>query len=212
MQKRIVYSLLLSSLALVGFGCEPRKPSFVPAAEQPSFQVPPSAEGGKASTGGQSATVTPMLSTETLARSLPESTGPWKADEPVESKLPIPLPDGTRTEYVSLARDYHLKDEEGKLIHVTIADTRGIPALTAFLESYSPREEKDGHYRKAVTIGNEQGWLTYTQSEEGDVERGSGSIVLLFHERFLIQLDGSAGVSADTLTSLANAFRFDALN
>lgn len=196
----------MAFLTLTGFGCK-SQPEYVPAPKTPFFQVPASPEGGKASTGGESATITPPLATNLLVQALPPATDEWGAGEPVESLNPAPLPDGTRTEYVTVTRVYSNGDE--KTVSLSLTDTRGIPAVYAFLDSYAERSDEAG-FRRAVKVGDLDGWVNFAYGPNREAD-GSGSLFLLFNERFLIQLDGGVGVTPDMLTSLASRFNFDAL-
>lgn len=202
--------IICLGVAFLGLGCGPREPSYIPAEEQTPIQVEPNAEGGKASTGGESATVTPELPTATLLAAFPQPKDGWSAGDAIETKNPVPLPDGTRAEYTVLARNY---EQEGPdvfyTIHATLTDTRGIPALTAFLDSYFERSDDDG-YRKKTDVAGTSGWVTYSNSTPGDVD-GSGSVVVLIHGRFLLQLDGGPGSTEEALLDLANSFSREVL-
>lgn len=202
------------SLILVGAGCGRLDTSYVPAPPTDAPAVPPSTEGGKASTGGETTTVTPVLATTLLVSAMPQVKGNLSADETKETRDPVPLPDGTRTEYVSVYRTYHLKSgddsADSKDINVTLTDTRGIPALYAFLDSYAERNS-DSEYRRMTRVGDQDAWITYSLGANGDAD-GTGSIVLLYHKRFLVQIDGSAGISAEVLARFAEQFNFDTLN
>lgn len=202
---------LVLSLLLLGVGCSRPDTSYVPAPQTNAPAVPPSVEGGKASTGGENTTVTPILATALLVAAMPQTNSDLTADEAQETRNPVPLPDGTRAEYVSVFRAYHLKnDGDVKDINVTLTDTRGIPALYAFLDSYAERNS-DTDYRRTTRIGDQDAWITYSLGPNGDAD-GTGSIVFLYHKRFLIQIDGSAGVSAEKLATFAERFNIDTLN
>lgn len=204
--------VLVVPLLLMGAGCSHPDTSYVPAPQPaPAANVPPSVEGGKASTGGVSATVTPELATTLLVSALPQVGGDVAADETVETHNPTPLPDGTRAEYTTVMRAYHLKTDAGlEDVTVTLTDTRGIPSLYAFLDSYAERNS-DTDYRRPTRVGDQDAWITYTLGPNGDAD-GTGSITLLYHKRFLIQIDGSSGVSAEALARFAERFDLDALN
>jgi hypothetical protein len=201
--------LTILALAVMGFGCS-KTPDYVKAPEQGAIEVTPTAEGGKASTGGESATITPVLATDALVRALPVPLGNWTADEPVELKNPIPLPDGSRSEYTSVARTYHVAENGTSVAaKAVLTDTRGIPALTAFLDGYDERKDDSG-YRTKIRIGDQDAWLVYQNGPSG-AQDGSGSVVVLFNKRFLVQVDGELGLSTDLLIQLTNAFRWDEL-
>jgi hypothetical protein len=207
--RRIAFlSLLPIVLVTLGAGCG-RDVAFVPAPQTTPIDVKPNVEGAQGSMGGQSATVTPQLATQNLIRSLPKPSKSWAADEPRELKQPVPLPDGTATEYVSVARDYTSKSD-GKIIKVLISDTRGIPALTAFLDSYQERSD-DAGVRTKISIMHQDTWLTYTYGPNREAD-GQGSITLLYRGRFLIEIDGEQGIGAETLKAFASSFQFDTLN
>jgi hypothetical protein len=197
---------LLVPLLFLGAGCG-RDTSYIPAAPITPPDIQPTAEGGKAATGGESATVTPIIATSILVGTMPRTSASLSADEAQEMRTPVPLPDGTPTEYVSVFRTYHLQDKD---INVTLTDTRGIPALDAYLDSYAERSDDSG-YRRMTKIGELDGWITYSFGPNGD-EDGTGSIVFQYRKRFLIQVDGSTGISAEALARFAEQFDLGALN
>lgn len=196
------FLLTLIALTVMGVGCF-KDTSYIPAEEREAIEVAPSLEGSRASTGGQSTTVTPVLATATLVAAMPQTDRTWEANEAIEAKNPVPLPDGSRTEYTSVVREYREKEGSGR-VTATLVDTRGLPALTTFLESYEERALESG-YRTRIPIGNIEGWMTYTYGPNRE-EDGVGSFITLYRERFLIQLDGSHGVSAESIAMLASAF------
>lgn len=206
MRRFVRFLAPLAFIAILGAGCEARN-TYVAAPEVAPIHVTPTTEGGSASTGGQSATVTPVLPTEILNQTFPVPNGDWSVDEGIEIKNPVPLPDGSRAEYTSIAREYHLKDKGA--VKALLSDTRGIPALTAFLASLSERADEQG-YRSKIRVGELEAWVTYAYGPNRE-EDGSGSLTLLFRERFLLQLDGGPGISAEALVKLAEAFHWDVL-
>ncbi len=198
-----VFGAALILASLLGAGCF-GTPSYVPAQRGDDVDVPPTMEGGKASTGGQSTTVTPMLATERLVDALPPAPSGWSmAHEAVELLNPVPLPDGTRGEYVAVSLEYASAADDTKTISAVLTDTRGIPALSAFLEAYTDREDPQG-YRRHFSINEDSGWETVTYGPQGSAD-GTGSIVILINQRFILQIDGSAGVPTDMLMNLALA-------
>lgn len=199
----------LALAALAGAGCK-QTVSYVkaPPSGEPAL-IKPNLEGAKASTGGASATITPPLATALLVQSLPEPKPPWTESTPVESKLPVPLPDGTRTEVTRVDREYVKSGDAAKNIRLSLTDTRGIPALLLFIQSFEAFQN-DGGYRRSIKINDAPAWLTYTYGPNREAD-GTGSIVFIYRERFLIQIDGGLGVSADELQLLAAALRLDAL-
>lgn len=202
--RRFVTLIALSSL--LGAGCF-GSPSFVPAPATAPVDVSPTMEGGKASTGGNSTTVTPMLETERLVDALPAAPAGWTAaDEAVELRNPVPLPDGTRGEYVTITQEF--RSAQGAIM-ASLTDTRGIPALSAYLEGYADHEDETG-YRRHFGVNADNGWVTYAYGPNGESD-GSGSLVLLIRNRFILQLDGSAGVTAGDLMNLALATNWNAL-
>ena len=199
--------LILTSL--LGAGCF-GSPSFVPAPKNPDVDVSPTAEGGKASTGGQSTTITPMLATERLVDALPSAPAGWNAaGEASELLNPVPLPDGTRGEYVAVSFEYTSTSDAAKTIHVVLTDTRGIPALSAYLEAYTNYEDHRG-YRRHFNVNDHGGWETYAHGPHGTLD-GTGSVVILINKRFIFQLDGSSGVPPQTLMDTALAVNWNAL-
>lgn len=201
-------TVIALATVLLGIGCQ-TAPPYQKAEPKIAPEVKPNPEGAKASTGGAEATITPQLATELLVRSLPEPTYPWGAMEPVESKLPIPLPDGTRTEYTRVDREYRKADTATRYVKVSISDTRGIPALLLFLNAFEAYNNPSG-YRKELVIPNAKAWLAYTDGRS-EFEPDYGSITLVYRDRFLIQIDGGEGISSEELESLVRTFNFDAL-
>jgi len=204
--------LATALLATVGFGCWwNQKPSYVPAEPVNQIEVTPSVEGGQASTGGESATITPNTAIDILIAALPAVGDGWTAADPVEKRDPVPLPDGTRAEYVSIQRAYQFDKngtEDG--LEFLLTDTRGIPALLAFVDSYAERRDAAG-YRTAIKIGDQDAWLTYAFGANAEQD-GSGSIMFVLRERFIIQIDAKQGTSVQTIMTLAERFNPLALN
>ncbi|MEN9558526.1 MAG: hypothetical protein RL141_895 [Candidatus Parcubacteria bacterium] len=198
---------LFAALALIlfGAGCS-RTTAYTPAPPTGDIEVVPSAEGARASTGGQPATITDALRTEQLVSALPPNHGGWVGGEVAEIRNPIPLPDGTRAEYAGVTREY---SAGANTLRVTLTDTRGIPALTAFLDSYEARNTGEG-YRAQIPIGTSHGWITYTYGDTREAG-GSGSLTLLYRNRFLIQCDGSVGISAETIAQFVEKMDFETL-
>ena len=202
--------LVIASLAtLFGAGCWSSPPDYVQAPTSTPVVVQPNKEGAKASTGGAEATITPPLSTDLLVSALPKPPEGWTVTEPVESKLPLPLPDGTRAEATKLDREYRKGGDAVKNVRISITDTRGIPALLQFMQSFEA-SETDAGYRRSVTLKDSVAWISYTYGPKRE-EDGTGSMTIVNRERFLIQIDGGTGVSAAELTALATSFTYDAL-
>lgn len=198
------------ALSLLGFGCA-KPPSYVKAPESTPIEVPATPEGAKASTGGESATITPTINTAILVQAFPEEQKEmWSADEPVEMKNPIPMPDGTRSEYVAVARTYQVAQADGTTAaRAVLTDTRGIPALTIFVNGYFEHGD-EWSYRKKIKIADQDAWLSYGKGPNGDAD-GIGSVTFLFRDRFLLQLSGEPGLSPEALIALASAFHWDVL-
>lgn len=200
---------LAATLAVLGAGCLKPAADYVKAPPSQPIEVKPNVEGSQASTGGAEATITPPLATELLVRALPKPQAPWTVTTPVESKQPVPLPDGTRTEVTRVDNEYVKAGDAAKNVKISLTDTRGIPALLLFIESYEPSEWETG-YRKNISVNDEKAWLNYTFGPNRE-EDGTGSVTLIYRSRFHIQLDGGNGVSADELVDLVNSFDFDAI-
>ncbi len=92
-------------------------------------------------------------------------------------------------------------------IHTSLTDTRSIPVLTAFLDSYSEYSNETG-MRKQISSQGETAWLTYRMGG-GSPENSFGSIVMLYRNRFLIQIDGNIGVPQTELEKILNSYHFD---
>jgi hypothetical protein len=203
-----------AALILLGASCFGRKTEFVEAPKSEPVHVEPNLEGARASTGGQEATITPQLDTEKLAAALPdpETLGTSvTAGEVVERLNPVPLPDGTRTEYVSVEREYVLKKDGGDVIlRATLSDTRGIPVVSAFTRSFSEFRTDEG-YRRPADVRGTEAWIQYTYDPAG-VRSGFGSLTMLYRERFLIQIDGSMGLSESDLIAFAEMFDLERLD
>lgn len=209
--KHILTSIIMGSLLLLGAGCF-QKTEYIEAPESAPVHVEANLEGAKASTGGQEATITPQLKTEKLVDALPDPDNlkDTEADQPKEQFNPVPLPDGTRTEYTSVAREYTVqKDDETITLQVTISDTRGIPVVSAFTKSFTEFDTEDG-YRRPFDFNGTEAWVQYTYDPEG-LKNGFGSFTMLYRERFLIQIDGSLGMSEDELIEFAEAFDYEQL-
>ena len=127
----------------------------------------------------------------------------------MESKQPVPLPDGTRSEVTRVDREYVKSGDAAKNVKISITDTRGIPALLLFIESYEESAGESG-YRKKMDADGVPAWLTYAFGPNREAD-GTGSVTLIYRSRFHIQLDGGTGVSASDLTNLVSSFNFDAL-
>lgn len=185
-----------------GVGCQKRTPVFTPAPQSVPIEVPKNTEGAKASTGGYDVTVTPSLNPSLLAAALPSDTAleGFSAGIAVEEKNPVPLPDGTRAEYSTLKKSY---TKEGMSISVMITDTKSLPVLTAFIQSYQPYENPSGA-RREVVIDDATGWITTSKSPDAN-ETIASSFLLLYRGRFIIQMSGNLGVSTDDLLTLARA-------
>ncbi len=198
-----------ATLAILGAGCLKPAADYLKAPTSTPIEVKPNVEGSKASTGGAEATITPPLATELLVQSLPKPPEGWTATTPVESKQPVPLPDGTRSEVTRLESEYVKGGDAVKNVKISITDTRGIPALLLFIESYEESAGESG-YRKKMDAGGAPAWLTYAFGPNREAD-GTGSVTLIYRQRFHIQLDGGTGVSASDLTNLVSSFNFDAL-
>ncbi len=205
--------LFAAAVIIVGAGCFSKKsetPSYTPAEPSSAVTVPPNAPGANASTGGYETTVTPELATPTLVSSLPDPSKlqGFTADEPKETKNPIPLPDGTRDEYTSIDRTYTKAGgtNDEVRVHVIVSDTRSIPVLTAFVNNFTEFSNADG-YRKRITIEGTDAWILYT-NDPARSRGGFGGLTMLYRGRFLIQIDGTLGTTEDDLVAFASAFDF----
>jgi len=202
-------TVLVMTATLLGGGCRSPELAYQKAPPTVAPEVQPNPAGAKASTGGAEATITPQLATELLVRALPDPTDAWTAADAVEIKLPIPLPDGTRTEYTRVDREYRKDGDAEKFARISLTDTRGIPALLLFLDSYEPYENESG-YRKALDQTDSLGWISYALGANGEKD-GTGSVTQLIRGRFVVQIDGGTGVSAADLEALARSFNVSAL-
>lgn len=202
---------IVSCLIIVGSGCDGRQ-TYERAREANPVRIEPNRTGALASTGGHETTVTPQMPTERLVQTLPDTlNAEFRATSaPIEHTHPIPLPDGTRSAYTSVTRDYE-KQERGKAVHVrvTVSDTRGIPVLYAFMKSFTEYRNEDG-YRSKEKVRNEEGWLQYTYDPSGS-EGGFGSFIMLYRERFLIQIDANAGIKESDIIRFAETIHYDPL-
>lgn len=200
--------LFLLGLIFLGAGCWPfgRETAYIEAPELPDITVPPTLEGARASTGGQEATITPELDTALLVAALPSEARGCALGETREQRHPVPLPDGTRSEYVSVERELLCDTDPGKNILLSISDTRGIPVLTAFFEAFQGYSS-NGSRRFSFPVEDETGWVTYTDDATGQ-KNGVGSMTMLYRKRFLLQIDSSGALNEQELIDLARAFRF----
>lgn len=196
-----------------GAGCFHKQTTFVPSTPTPAvIDVPASTEGAKASTGGIQATITPVLDTGALANVLPDDSTQkdFKASVADEQKNPVPMQDGTRTEFTTVSKTFTKTDGDQTItIQTAITDTRSIPVLTAFIDAYK-EFTTDQTSRKKVPIQNNTAWLTYSK-DSATATNGFGSITMLYRNRFLIQIDGNLGVTQDELLAFLNAYHFDQL-
>jgi hypothetical protein len=213
MRKRAGLLFAAAVLVVGGAGCFSKKsetPAYTPAGSTGEITVPPNAAGANASTGGYDTTVTPELATPTLVGALPDPSAlpGFEADEPKESKNPVPLPDGTRDEFTSVDRTYtKAKGTPDEVrVHVSVSDTRSIPVLTAFVSNFSEFSNADG-YRKRVTIEDSDAWILYTY-DPARTRGGFGGLTMLYRGRFLIQIDGTLGTTEADLAAFAAAFDF----
>ena len=215
---RIIPGITITLSAIIacvigGAGCFHKQTPFVPSTPASAvIDVPASSEGAKASTGGIQATITPVLDTGSLAGVLPDDTtqNDFKASVADEQKNPVPLQDGTRTEFTTVSKTFTKIDGDQVItIQTAITDTRSIPVLTAFIDAYK-EFSTDQTSRKKIPIQNETAWLTYSKDSTGSAN-GFGSITMLYRNRFLIQVDGNLGVTQDELLTYLNAYHFDQL-
>lgn len=206
--------ILVITTTLLGAGCFEKPRPYVQALpDEETITVAPTKEGGEASTGGQTdVTITPKLETQSIADAMPtpDALNGFSASTPVESTSPVPMPDGTRTDFPTVTVTFSRQDADAiRIIEVSLTDTRSIPVLTAFLSSYSAYENERGH-RTPVEIAGETGWVTYTKTPD-DTNRGFGALTMLYRGRFLIQINGNAGITEEDLVRTAKAFRFETL-
>lgn len=176
------------------------------------IDVPPNKRGAEASSGGAQATVTPALETRLLVEVLPANDvlKGFSASIAREEKNPVPMPDGTRTEFTTVSKSFTKTEGSRSLaIQASLTDTRSIPVLTAFIDSYS-EYSNNGSKRKKIFIKDQPAWLTY-QVTSGDVSEGFGSLVMLYRNRFLLQLNGNLGVTEEQLADVLKGYRFEML-
>ncbi|MFA5129526.1 MAG: hypothetical protein WC477_01250 [Patescibacteria group bacterium] len=213
MKRWLPIFLLAMTTIIAGWGCTKKTTQqFVPApSSSATSTVAPNAAGGTASTGNMPATVTPEMNTETLVKALPDDgvLPGYQSAVPEEKKNPVPLPDGTKAEYTTLVKIFTTSTQDStRVVSVSITDTRGLPVLTAFLDSYAPYLNDSG-YRKKIDV-SDQAWITYTNDPTGGPD-GFGNVTMLLNNRFLIQIDGNKGVTAETLQLAASSVHQDAL-
>jgi len=196
-----IMSISVFSLMCFGVGCK-KAPQYVPAPPSTPIEVPPTKEGAQASTGGYDTTLTPQLESALLAAALPsdQALPDFEAKTPVEEKQPVPLPDGTRGEYSTLKKTYV---QGSSAITVSIIDTRGLPVLTSFVQSYQPYESPSGS-RWEVVVGDGTGWMMDSKSPDTDTIIAC-SFLMLYRGRFIIQMSGNTGISTENLLTLARA-------
>lgn len=196
-----VINVLLATV-FFGAGCTRRSGTFVPAPEGKPAEAPKTTEGARASTGGHDVTVTPSLDPKILATTLPPDRAlkDFKASETVEEKNPVPLPDGSRAEYSTLKKSFAKGDAT---ISVSITDTKSLPVLTAFIQSYRPYENSSGA-RWEVAIDDATGWITTSRTSDADHIIAS-SFLMLYRDRFIIQMNANLGVTTEELLTLVRA-------
>jgi hypothetical protein len=205
----------LVACAIGGAGCFRKEAA--PYIEAPvksnEVIVPANAEGAKAATGGvQSTTITPVLDTQFLSNALPsdDTFKQYKASTAEETKNPVPMQDGTRTEFSTITKTFSKEiGEKIIVVKTSLTDTRSIPVLTAFLNSFS-ESKTETMSREKLVIQDGIAWLTYRTNDSISNE-GFGSVTMLYRDRFLIQIDGNLGVTRDELIAFVNAYHFDQL-
>lgn len=214
--KRAFAGILLAVTAItLGWGCSKKAPPFLsaPNTGDTASTASPNVQGAQASTGNLPTTLTPEIDTSILAKALPDDgiLPRFTADIPREQKNPVPKPDGTRTEYTTLVKTYTSSTDSGtKIVQVAITDTRSLPVLTAFLDSFASYKNDSGFREQ---IQNDQGvnaWLTYMNQPDSETG-GFGSVTMLLRGRFLVQIQGNKGISADELKNVAYGVHQDAL-
>lgn len=204
-------SAFLCACLIGGAGCFQKKTTIIesPTSTESEIRVSPNLEGAKASTGGIQATITPVLNSVSLASALPEDDAlkGFTASAVQETKDPVPMQDGTRSEFATVTKTFTKQDKVQTLaIKASITDTRSIPVLTAFIESYS-EYTNDVSMRKKIRIQDTDAWLTYQRQDGG----GYGSVTMIYRGRFLIRIDGNLGISQDQLLQTLNAYQFENL-
>lgn len=209
-----MYGALIACLSL-GIGCSREKPveyvESMPVANE--VIIPANLEGAKASTGGIATTVTPSLDVSLLAEALPSESdfSDYQSTIAQEAKNPVPMQDGTRAEFSTITKIFSKStDSKDVSVQVAITDTRSIPVLTAFINSYSETNE-ELFVRKRISIHDADAWLTNRKNHIEDLV-GFGSITMVYRNRFIIQIDGNLGVSQEELIRFANGIRFDRFN
>jgi hypothetical protein len=209
---RFSFFMIALACILFGAGCFQKERPYIPSSPTKSVNVPATSEGAKASTGGIQATVTPSLETSMLVKALPDegTDKTYKASVAEEKKNPVPTQDGTRTEFTTVSKTF-TKEIGGAMISIqaSITDTRSIPVLTAFIQSYAEFTNERAS-RKKIPIENETAWLTYSKENATDAN-GFGSVTMLYRNRFLIQIDGNLGVTEDELLEYLRGYHFDLL-
>ena len=212
--QRSVTILCTSCLVLIlGAGCFQKTEDYIEAPKPPETDIEPNIEGARASTGGFEATVTPIIKTERLIRALPpeDAVDAYAGETPTERKDVVPLPDGTQGEYVSVKRNYVKSAADSEtIVQAVLTDTRSLPILTAFLESYSEYDNDSG-YRKLIDVMGNEAWVTYMHDASGS-GLGFGQCTMLYRERFLVQIVGNMGVTEDELVAFARAFTLEELD
>lgn len=206
---------LLVAVVTLGWGCSKKTPLFIsaPQTNDASSTVTPNSQGAQASTGNLPTTLTPEIDPAILARALPDDNilPDYKAGIAQEQKNPVPKPDGTRTEYSTMMKTYSTSTESGsKIIQVAITDTRSLPVLTAFLDSFQPYKSDSGYREQIQSDQNVNAWLTYMNAPDAD-SGGFGSVTMLLRGRFLVQIQGNKGVTSDELKKMASGIHQDAL-
>ena len=214
--RRIELFAFMLILPLIGAGCFEKDKTYIEAEITPATLEPQkeSYEGAMASRGGYEATITSEIDGQILANALPDDDlliG-YLAGIPTETKYPVPDLEGKRTEYSSLTKVYEASlPDRGQSLTITITDTRGLPVLTSFIDSYAVYET-DAGYRMMIDGGHENftAWMTYHRAIGDDVG-GFGSITALYRDRFLLQIDGNMGVTETDLKTLLEGVHFDLL-
>lgn len=211
--KAPIISYAILACLVTGAGCFGKTTPYIKSPSQPAeVNVKPNVEGSKASTGGIQTTVTPSLETSSLANILPDDNV-LKGFVPstVQEKInPVPMQDGTRAEFSTVTKSFSKTENDlTTTIQASLTDTRSIPVLTAFIDSYAEYSNERGT-RKALSVQGEKAWITQQNNGTDEIE-GFGSITMLYRNRFLIQIDGNVGISQDQLIKVLNEYHFDQL-